>query len=335
LSKSIYKYKFSPEGFTADEIITFAELEKPIISFSATEAEVYGAGKQIRSWGFYPSFLPLRIYMPHGPSQLDGVEERLLDTNWPAYFFHSDRLIKDWKAKKKNKAYKIISPAVMYRRLSGLKQSPNAKGSLFFYAHSHAWADFEQENDKILDLLNNLPDAYHPVSVCFHFADVERGRHQFFIEKGYSVFSAGNWKNPYFIENIYEIMRNFKFTITNTVGSNIFYSIDLGLPVAFIDAIPKLSWSTDKERVHQNDPLTKHKQRNKVVSLFFGAGLTITEEQKKLVTEELGLENGIGRLKFSLILYRTLFIFLFKRTVFLLNYILQKLLGKNKEFLKN
>jgi len=323
--------KYNPKGMNKDELLEFVQLEAPIHPRSVSEAEVYGAGKYLRKYGNYPKSWPIKVYVSHGPSQWDFVEPRLIPSyhNYNAFF--SDRLVQDFKNKSHKKVFKILAPFVMCRRLNNIQQAVDVKGSLFFFAHSTEWTDFKTNYEKILAEFEKLPKEFLPISVCMHFMDIKRDRHHFFIDKGIPVFTAGNWKNPFFADNFYEIIRHFKFTLTNSISSNIFYSIEMGIPASFIDVEPEITENTEKEFMGEENPIKKHKQMQRNYRIFSGIHTSITDEQKQITIEELGLVDGISRINFSFLLYYSLILKFYHKTIFLFKHTLKKIALKLKK----
>jgi len=303
--------KYHPKGMSNVELIEFAQLEAKHHARSVSEAEVYGAGKYLRKYGFYPNFLPIRVYITHGPSQWDFVENRLFPPHHNFNGFFSDRLVLDFRKRSDKKAFKIISPFAYCRRVNNIQQSPDAKGSLFFFAHSTKWIDFETDNNKVLEMINKLPVEFFPISVCMYYDDILKGRHKFFINQGIPVFTAGNWKNPCFIDNFYEILRNFKYSISNSIGSYIYYSVDLNIPFSIIDAKPKLVENELIKDYLRDEYFLNYQQSQRNYSLFKGEFISITQDQKDIATEELGMKDGISRFKFSILLYKSYFKYAF------------------------
>lgn len=326
--------KYSPKGMSKDELFAFVQLEVPIHPRSVSEAEVYGAGKYLRKYAYYPKIWPIKVYVSHGPSQWDFVEPRLFPSyhNYNAFF--SDRLVQDFKKKSQKKVFKILAPFVICRRMNNIQQAADAKGSLFFFAHSTEWTDFKTNYEKILAEFEKLPKDFLPVSVCMHYMDIKKDRHHFFIDKGIPVFTAGNWKNPNFADNFYEIIRNFKYTLTNSISSNIYYAIEMGIPVSFIDVEPEITQNAVKEFMGVENPIKKHKQMQRNYRIFSSIHTAITDEQKQITIEELGLIDAVSRIKFSRILYYSLILDFYKKTFYLFKYTYKKILLKSKNQIK-
>ncbi len=51
-----------------------------------------------------------------------------------------------------------------------------------------------------------------------------------FISKGYKVVTAGNPHDNTYTQKFYAILKNYKYTMSNLIGSYTFYSVEMGIP---------------------------------------------------------------------------------------------------------
>ena len=58
-------------------------------------SEIYGFGKYIRKYGYYPSWLPLYIYTDHGVGRIDPAIHEL-ESSAPALLYVLDPRCNDW-----------------------------------------------------------------------------------------------------------------------------------------------------------------------------------------------------------------------------------------------
>lgn len=300
------RYTFNHNGMSEDELIFHSYCETKYANHTVIETERYGLGKYLRKYGFYPSFLPILLHADHGPNQWDFVTPHMLNSSASFFGFYSKRLVIDWLEQTKKKALLLKSPFVFYKESNDIKQLPNSQGSIFFHAHSTYWTDKETNFDLIFKQFDKLPKNFHPISICLHFVDVQKGRHKVYLDRGYAVYTAGSWKHPYFIENFYEIVKNFKYSLSNSVGSNLFYCINLGLPFSILEGEPTIIANTDPNTIKSGKSFIEHKQIQKNYILFKGLNNSITQEQLEFVNHELGLKEYASRFKVSLVLYSAL-----------------------------
>lgn len=295
------QYSFDHKGMTEEELLYHSYLETKYPTHTIIETERYGLGKQIRRYGFYPSFLPILLHADHGPNQWDYVTPHMLSSTADYFGFYSKRLLDDWKKKSKKKAILLKSPFVFYKKFSGTKKLSNANGSIFFHAHSTFWTDKETDYELIFQEFQRLPNEFHPISICMHFVDVQKGRHKRYMEKGFPVYTAGNWNHPFFIENFYEIVKHFNYSFSNSIGSNTFYCLDIGIPFSLIKGEPKLVNDIDPNNLKH---FTEHNQVKRCYdTIGYNINFSINHLQYSLIQEELGLNIGVSRLILSKFLY--------------------------------
>ena len=69
-----------------------------------------------------------------------------------------------------------------------------------------------------------------PVCVNIFTNDILKGLHVPFMNRGMPVYSAGNISDIRFVDRFYDILRHFKYSVSNTPGSYMFYSVEMGIP---------------------------------------------------------------------------------------------------------
>jgi len=303
-------YRFNPDGMNEYELQFHAKLEQVIAKESFEDTERYSIGKHLKKYGFYPTSLPILLHAMHGPSQWDVVTPHMLKSNSEIFGFYSKRLVEDWNSKSDKEVYLLKSPNHLYAKK--VDKNPFAKGTIFFHSHSTFWTDRHTDYDVVFNEIKKLPPEFHPVSVCMHFVDIQKGLHKPYQEKGYPIYTAGNWNHPYFIENFYEIIRNFTYAVSNSLGSNVLYCIDFGMPFSLIKGYPQIIHNTDNN-IKTTKPSIEHKQYQKNLELFTGIHTKISEAQQQLVNEELAPQGALSRLQLAIILYKAYLKFQAKR----------------------
>ena len=279
---------------------------------------MYGSGNVIRKYGFFPKIFPLYIFSQHGPNQWDYIPESEKNHKFPFMFVYSNRMkISFDKLRKKSKCFVIKSPFVTFRQKNKIEQLKNAKGTLIFFAHSLENVDLKISYDDYFAKLESMEKKYFPFSICFHYADVNKGIHKKFMSKGYNCYSAGHPLDPKFTERFYNILKQHKYSMSNSYGSYAMYSTEMGIPFSIFDA--KVKFYNNGNYDYPNGELNftnLSKQFNKVTRIFQNKSGIITDEQKKLVIDELGLKSGISRLKMCFILYVALAIYIYKEIIY-------------------
>lgn len=295
---------------TEEELLFHASYSHPFPANTIHETEKYGIGKMIRKMAHYPASWPIRIHTDHGPNQWDFVTEHILQSDSKLFGFYSNRILADFKRKSSKKALLLKSPYKAYREAIKIKRNESVKGSIFFLAHSTFWTDKETNYDELFEYFDDkLPKTHLPVSVCMHFVDVQKKRYVPFLKRGIPVYTAGNWEHPYFVENFYEIIKNFQFGFSNSVGSNLFYCVDLGMPYTIIDLEPQIISNNDPNIISSKIGHKSHYQYERQYQLFSNFNTEVNSEQEEFVQEELEPDNATSNLKLMYNLYWAYFCF--------------------------
>ncbi len=297
------------DGYSEEKLISMSEGGDPseLKRFPSWTSEVYGFGKYIRKYAFYPVALPLFISTDHGPTQHDVPNQMDLSTPMPIHFFHSPRMVRSWKAVSEKPCSVLYSPFVFYRRSRNITLSPSAKGTIVFPTHSTHHIDTSADWDTYIKQLRDLPERFQPVSACLYFLDIQKGLHKVFLNRGVPVYTAGHWLDRNFIENFYDIIRQFKYATSNSVGSYLFYCVEMGLPFFLYGLRATKHNRGDLNTIQGTYTNVSYVQTRKIESLFSHISDHITEEQRRAVLTELGITEGTPRIKMSLLLYRSLF----------------------------
>ncbi|WP_205508566.1 hypothetical protein [Longitalea arenae] len=273
--------------------------------------ELYGFGKWLRKYAFYPKRFPIFLYSDHsGPSFTNEVFEYDLNFRHAyAMLFHTPEVVAKWNKAYTPKAYTLFSPFVFCRRNSNIKVSPQAKGTLAYPSHTLPDIDDFSDVEKYIADLKALPPQYHPIAVSLHYHDINKGRHNIFIKHGLPVYTAGTPYDYRFADRYYSILRNFKYATSNFIGSYIFYSVEMGIPFFFYGDGPEYkTTSVNNQSSFNIKEINKaHNSSEYIYSLFSGVRDTITDEQRKFVLHQLGINEGIGRIKLSALMYMALF----------------------------
>jgi FkbM family methyltransferase len=269
-------------------------------------AEVYSFGKYIRAYGRYPLRFPLYIGTDHGVANTDIIYETEIRSDAPVQFYHGPDIVAQWRKRFTKPCYILYSPFVFYRKQNKIEKSAEAKGTLVYAAHTTPDIDDTADMDKYIANLKALPQQYHPISICLHYHDVNKGLHKLFLNKGFRVFCAGSPFSYSFAKNFYEILRHHKYSSSNMVMSCLFYSVEMGIP-HFIYGNPPAFVNKGDINLEVGDyDVMGIPKLKRVGQMFQGPFDTLTKEQVEFVHHELGITKGISRNKMSFILYRSL-----------------------------
>lgn len=296
---------------------------------------VYGIGFWLKKYAYYPSWLPLCNYIEHGISLSDVIPKHEKKTDATLFFRHSPIRTEYHKKILKNDVYCIISPYAFYRSSKKVKKKSTAKGTLYFPSHSTESIDDLMNWDDFIANLSDIPEKFKPIDICLHPTDIMKGLDKAFISGGYKVYSSGSYTSNKFLEKFYDILKNYNFAMSNTVGAYAFYATEMGIPFSLYGAEPKW-YNRGDENIELGEHFSYKKDSRRIIAdnLFEGFHSKITKEQMEFVDFQLGKTETIGRIKASLLLYKALVIYSYKKPKILKD-ILMNLKAHIKDFIRN
>lgn len=279
-----------------------------LISSPFWTAEIYGFGLQISKYGYYPYFLPLCVYTDHGPGYYDEIPDHEIKSGAPVHLFHSPNSVRLWDAFMPNKSVCFYSPFVFYRKRRKITAEQEACGTIAFPAHSTPSIDDDTGYSGYIRSLKALPERYHPIAVCLHMHDINKGLHRVFIEAGFKVETAGNTSNQNFVSRFYSVVKKYKYATSNVVGSYAYYCVEMNIPFFIYGEKP--GWVNFGDK---NIPSGRYAPwengYGKIVDELFQAGESLQEgphvtlRQRNFVEKHLGVEDGVSRGQMAVILY--------------------------------
>lgn len=253
--------------------------------------EMYGFGSILRRMGHMPKWFPLHLKSQHGISlfstpfieEMRGPERFLL--------VHSKRWEQIYHAHGHKRAFAIGSPFVMFRR-NLLRQTKPAivlkRKAIFFLSHSTFWETAEWQSDRLFIALDALKERHGSVTVCVHFVDILNGSVRPLFDAGYEIATAGNYFNNNFPNYFYKLMLDHEVLYTNAVGSHVFYAIEAGKEIHWVD-LP-----ADYVNIgHTDDHWQKRLEERPIemeVEKCLKQGSAGRERLLEICSQELGLE---------------------------------------------
>lgn len=283
---------FDYNGYTEEQLIKLCNNENKFNGFAKWKygiTEQYSQGKIYREYANYPLWRPLYIYSEHG-IEFDIVYKHEIDNDAEAMFVFSDEKLINYQKECQKPVYKVMQPLVWYRNEHNLDQLPNAKGTLAFPAHSTPDCDAVFDVNEYINQLKQLPEDMHPICVCLFMTDVLKGLYKPFIDAGIPVYTAGNVWDVDFVDKYFGLLRNFKFSTSNCIGTYAFYSVEMGIPFSLYGQNCYYYNNTDPN-FPKGLQTEKRPQEEYAKSLFKGINKNITDKQLTFVLSKLG-KNG-------------------------------------------
>ena len=191
--------------------------------------DYYSLGFCIKEYAKFPKFLNLEVYTDHGPTIRENLLPIDLTNKYRVSLLQNTLRINAFK-KIDKPAYCTGSPFVHYRKKRNIQIKKDAKGTVCFPSHSTMYFKASFDVNGLIKKMNDLPKKFKPITICLHHCDVEDGKHLEYIEKGFKIVSAGHKFDKKFVNRFYEILSNHKYATSNSYGSHVPYSIEMGLP---------------------------------------------------------------------------------------------------------
>ena len=277
-------------------------------------SEAYSFGEHYRNYGYYPSFLPLPVYSDHGVGgKLDAFKHEL-ENDAPVFFVFNEKKYKNYKKQSKKPCYITIPPLLWYRKRSKIEQSKNAKGTIAFPSHSTPEINACFSVRKYIEELKSLPEDMQPVCVCLHMHDINKGQHKMFLENNIPVYTAGNAFDIRYAQRFYDILRNFKYSCSNLVGSYTYYSVEMEIPFSLFGESCEYINKADTN-LEYGIYNYKNKDYQLEEKIFLGIHKEITLQQKQLVENSTNSPKAISRFKMAIILWLSYFKYKIRKVI--------------------
>lgn len=193
--------------------------------------ELYSLGRCYRDWLNLPNWCPLPLYGDHGVAYIGNLAPHERQSKPLVHLTWSKDRFNSLAEKEEKRILRIPHPWITFRRKVGLKRQEEAQGTLIFYSHSNTGIEIvDYDWESYFSSLMNLPQEYHPLVICMHRHDVEKGYHKKVRDYNIPIISAGETSSPYFVERFYSMISSFNFATSNSGGSELFYCHEFGIP---------------------------------------------------------------------------------------------------------
>lgn len=115
-------------------------------------------------------------------------------------------------------------------------ESGERQGTIFFPRHSTAAKKVRSPYGAIAEALRGLPENFQPVRVCVHWQDAVDGLAAFFHNQGFPVLCCGGLHDPRFLFRLLHIFSTCRYSCSQALTSNTFYSLAAGVETFLLDA---------------------------------------------------------------------------------------------------
>lgn len=258
----------------------------------------------------YPRWLYLPYNIHHGwytailPRQKD-----LKKKTYPLMLVWNKRQKENWKKSSKISVESIGAPFIHYRRKKKISPSINATGTLALPAHSSKNTSAKYDIDLYCKMLKNLPDKYHPITICLHYYDYNTDLKKNYHNKGFKVVTAGHVHSSNFVDKFYDILKNNKYCTSNSIGTFVLYSVELGIPFFLFGPEAKILRKKGHYKVGEESVKQQAANLFNYPKSEINEGIRIKENQREFVLKESGVEDCVDLKKLK---YIMLYNFFFK-----------------------
>ena len=279
------------------------------------ESENSSFGKCFRKWALYPSFLPLFMCSTHTayngsyswPNELDKNID--LFWGWP-----KQKIARRIKNYQKKNSFTVAHPWIYYRKNYIGNVPKKRSGVLYFFPHyNDNWEPRFESLDKLINNLKIIGYKNNGITICLSFHDIRRGLHKELRKYSIPLVTAGNTNSHLFVNRFYNLIYNYMFTSSSSIGAHTYYSIEAGIPHFLLNKknlrFVGSGIYKSKNKVRDNKYFYNKKELIEIVNFEKSLNIkkkNISNFQKKFVLNKLGYYDSINRLKASSLLWKAL-----------------------------
>ena len=257
------------------------------------EDRKYSHNRIIRLMSGFPENRPLPCRYEHGHSPSNDKPVNDLRTTKKLMLVFNRRRLKVWQTYSKKKAYIIGSPFVQYRRMKNITRVENPSGTVVFPLHSTLKDEGVFDRQAYCRELKQLPEKFHPIKICVHEHDIQRGFDKIYRDHGFEIVTAGTREDPDFVDKFYDILRPCKYATSNAFGSYLFYIVEMGIPFFIYGPETRIRYHKKNGFIEKN---IREEEFGGYIEKLFSTypDVEITEEQRVAVAEETGMDDAIS-----------------------------------------
>lgn len=252
----------------------------------------YGSDTILKRYVGLPQTYSLKVILPHGvgsrsETHVWEAERAALLPVALCYSRHRERAYVSQTDKKV-----ILSASPFLYAVEMLKNQPESarRGTVFFPKHSTHHVTAQMDFERLAEELTRLGDQYKPITVCIYWRDFNLGHHIPFEERGMRIVSAGHMYDRDFLFRFYHLCSTHRYSASNSLGSNLFYSVKSGCSYFHFDKVPH-SLVADEHIVKRDVAPASPAMDSALKSLFREPQADVTTEQLRTVDYYLGADH--------------------------------------------
>jgi hypothetical protein len=261
---------------------------------------LYGIGKVIKEYCDYDK--KVLGCIEHGVYFGDYINEKeAIKSGLPAVLTYGTVRNDMLRKKKSKKLIFKIGPYIKYANLlltddeiKNIKKK-NGKTLLVFPTHSVDRVETEFDYNGFINEIKKFKERYNfkTVLVSLYYRDIELGKNKIYEDNGFIVVSNGLKEDYDFLSRQKTFITLSDYTISNSVGTHIGYSVALGIPHTIIKQ--KMEYKSDSKFDVKDVPNlyleSSILQKKEVEEYFLKYSEEITKEQLQVCNKYWGLGN--------------------------------------------
>ncbi|MGH3049413.1 MAG: hypothetical protein ACRDLK_04585, partial [Gaiellaceae bacterium] len=193
----------------------------------------YGHADVLRAYAGIPGREPLKTAIEHGIIPFVRSDPDL--ATWlPRYFCASPAQACFFEEHALHGARPVATgPLILYATALAPPPPATKRRLVYFDAHSTRYVSASYDVDSAIARLTALRDGFDEVVVCLYWRDVQRGRAELYLRRGFRCVTAGHIFDPRFLFRLAEIIASASVVLTDNLGSHLLYALALERPVWF------------------------------------------------------------------------------------------------------
>lgn len=101
---------------------------------------------------------------------------------------------------------------------------------LVFPSHSLDGITVKHDVNTFLEEIEKISISYDSVFICMYWKDIQDGKHEAYLKKGYTVVTAGHINDSSFLSRLKDIIDLSDMTVSNSIGTHIGYCVNREKP---------------------------------------------------------------------------------------------------------
>jgi len=255
-----------------------------------TPNDFYGNASVLKRYAGFPGWYSLKAVLEHGVTVRDNMWDVDRNAILPVNFANSETRA-ELQTEVSGKLSIPVGFAFLYAKqlLQQMHpQAPDRRGTVVFPSHSTHFIKSKSDHSRMADFLRNLPEKYHPVSICTYWKNYLEGDHLEYQKQGFQILSAGHMFDADFQLRLYDICRRHKYAASNVFGSHLPISISSGCRYFFVKADSENDVPDEYQGALDCGTKGLKHATQTAYSLFSGAGEETTPEQQEFASNMIG-----------------------------------------------